>query len=196
MGVVIYMSEPMLLNTSEIISGAKANIDKAIGDVRAILQAKEAHWSCFVLCLCIIDYLAGYRYTGIEQKIRGRYKRYIREYLHNINEEYDDEKMYNLRCGMVHGFTGMHKGKSEHLFTHLYPFAHLTKTESDLGARVLMDVNTLLNDIEKSSEKMFEEAKTSPIIIASMILRNQEVGFIRSDIKHKLRQEEEEKDDE
>jgi hypothetical protein len=38
-----------MLNATGYIAAAKAIIDKAIGDVKAIIKAGVSHWSCFVL---------------------------------------------------------------------------------------------------------------------------------------------------
>ncbi|NQT30446.1 MAG: hypothetical protein HQ596_07725 [Candidatus Saganbacteria bacterium] len=184
-------------NKEEIIRSVRYNIDDAILEVKAMINANDgvgvSHWSAFILCSCIIDYLAGYRYAA--EKSRGtRYKRFIEEYLNKADSghQYDKDDIYHwLRCGMVHGYTDVYEGKTKFLFTHLYPGCHLKllrfkASTGEVGERTAIRLQEFLNDIEVASELLFEEAFNAEIddeILISMEKRVNEVGVKRSDFE-------------
>ncbi len=190
----------MFRDKSKIIENAKCNIIDAISEIELMINANDgvgvSHWSAFILCSCVIDYLASYRYSSNSESNRERYKRFITEYLNEVSPEhqYDEDDIYHyLRCGLVHGYTDMFKGQTKFLFTHLYPGYHLKSmsfkaSTGDEGTRVVIRLQDFLRDIEKASNLLFEDAFNAHIdsdIMVSMEKRVKEVGVKRSDFEIK-----------
>ncbi len=180
---------------AKTIASAKKNIDSAIEQVEAILSVNEgrgiAHYGAFILCSCILDYLAGYCFMGIEHHQSERYKRFIREYLQKVDPRYDDVGLYNhLRCGLVHGYTEMYKHKSKYLFTHLQiGEAHLKpfSDSKDITCefKTLLGIHAFFRDIKQAGRLFFDEAERSSVsseIIKSMAQRVEEVGVISGNV--------------
>lgn len=72
----------------------------AFGDIEYNIEHKPI--AAFILCSCLIDQLAAFRYNDLEEKNSVIYKRFIKDYL----PQYRDLNLYvNLRCKLVHNYT-------------------------------------------------------------------------------------------
>jgi hypothetical protein len=180
----------------DIIQMARTVIDSAIEQIEAILSVNGgegiSHYSVFILCSCLIDWLAGYRYEGIpipkdETKNAFRYKSFIRDYLSKVDNRYVADDLYhNLRCGLVHQYTEAYKNASKFLFTHdphLKP-THLKSASSGKNDnRKVLYIYKFFEDIKNAAKEMINEAQNNPDILKHFELRIKEVGILSGNIK-------------
>lgn len=72
----------------------------ALGDIEHNVEKKPI--AAFILCSCLIDQLAAFRYNEPKEKNRVLYKRFIDDYM----SHYKPLNLYvNLRCKLVHNYT-------------------------------------------------------------------------------------------
>jgi hypothetical protein len=72
----------------------------ALGDIEHNVDKKPI--AAFILCSCLIDQLAAFRYNEPTEKNRVLYKRFINDYM----SHYKSLNLYvNLRCKLVHNYT-------------------------------------------------------------------------------------------
>lgn len=121
--------------------------DFAIRDIRVNIENPIA---AFILCSCLIDQLAAFRYNHPHNKNGEYYRKFIDEYL----PRYNSLKLYeNLRCGLVHNYS-----ISEYLaITSDHPLEDLNSTNVNVN---LVTVKRLLKDLETAFEKLRIEFKS------------------------------------
>lgn len=80
-----------------------------LGDIKRVSK-RGLTIAGFILCSCLIDHIAGFRYERIHDKkgkVRGSRKRYV-DFVDGYMAQYgyEGEKLYDqLRCRVVHAYT-------------------------------------------------------------------------------------------
>ncbi len=128
----------------------------ALGDIR---HNADRTISCFILCSCFIDQLAGYRYNS---KHNGRFEKFIKEYL----PQYGSLRLYDtLRNKIVHNYSveNAYKLTSDHNYI-----------ENATGAKNLdvLCTHTFIRELEQVFNKIEIEFKQEGESRKNAILRN------------------------
>mgnify|MGYP000951427081 CR=1 FL=1 len=69
-----------------------------------MLRDPEFPIAGFILCVCLIDQLAGFRYN--KECVGDRFRKFAEEYLVPLDNRYDPSHLYNdLRCKLIHEYS-------------------------------------------------------------------------------------------
>jgi hypothetical protein len=133
----------------EIIHSFK---EYAIRDIRVNLENPIA---AFMLCSCLIDQLAGFRYNHPINKNREYYRKFIDDYL----PRYNSLKLYeNLRCKLVHGYS-----ISEYLAISV-EHNPLEGFSDNMFSANTVTVRQLFNDLRSAFEILCNDFENNPIV--------------------------------
>ena len=133
----------------------------SIGDIFKCIDGK-ALIAAFLQCFCVIDYVAYIRNKLSDKKSGENYKEFIKDFLSKYN--YDDERLYAIRCALVHTYgcsDQMKKAKLEaYSFTHKNPEKNLIYKKfilhlnlSNFSCDIVEAVSDYFKSLENSSEK-------------------------------------------
>jgi hypothetical protein len=142
--------------------------DVALGDIQKTAQCK-APVAAFVMCACLIDALAGYRYgySGQRGVNKANYVNFVRDYL----PDYNAEDLYrDLRCRLVHNFS---VGDS-YLLINGSPFWHQRKQ----GDYTLLNLENFLLDAEMALDTVLEEIETDKHVRSAVLKHFDALGGI------------------
>jgi len=122
--------------------------DFALGDIEHNVDKKPI--AAFILCSCLIDQLAAFRYNEPDEKNRVLYKRFIDDYM----SHYKPLNLYvNLRCKLVHNYT---VGKHIQLTSEEAPYENL-----GLGRNInVLTAKMMYNELKIVFDKIKSELLT------------------------------------
>ena len=123
--------------------------DIILRGVPLLLKQNETAFLSFMCSVAAIDALAGYRYTT--DNVGERFQNFIKEYFPASYEPHV-EKLYVLRCRLLHNFSPAH-----FTLSHAKPSAHLQK--SSIDDTVLSD-DAFFADLQNAAAKFFAEVQT------------------------------------
>jgi hypothetical protein len=128
----------------------------ALGDIEYNVQRKPV--AAFILCSCLIDQLATFRYNEPTEKNRVIYKRFIDDYMPHFRPL----NLYvNLRCKLVHNYT---VGKHIRLTNEEAPYENL-----GLGKNVNVLTAAMMY---KELKRVFDEIAIELMDTASQVRKN------------------------
>lgn len=127
--------------------------DFALGDIEYNIKGKPI--SAFILCSCLIDQLAAFRYNEPKEKNRVLYKRFIDDYI----PHYRPLNLYvNLRCKLVHNYT---VGKHIQLTSEEAPFENL-----GLGKNIsVLTAGMMFKELKEVFNKMEIELRDKSSVV-------------------------------
>jgi len=130
--------------------------DFALGDIEYNIEKKPI--SAFILCSCLIDQLATFRYNEPKEKNKVLYKRFIDDYM----PHYRPLNLYvNLRCKLVHNYT---VGKYIQLSSEEAPYENL-----GLGKNInVLTAGMMFKELKEVFNKMEIELKD----VVSVVRKN------------------------
>ena len=143
------------MSNLEEIKLAKMKIfSYVIGDILKTIKG-GALMGAFVQCFCLIDYLSAIARLANNNKQNENYKKFIEQYL----SEYDSEKLYAIRCGLVHTYGQSERMKNAKLdgyrFQHKNPENH-RKYKNNIYC---LNLSNFVFDIIKAAFQFFQELK-------------------------------------
>lgn len=136
----------------------------ALGDIEHNIDKKPI--AAFILCSCLIDQLAAFRYNEPTEKNRVLYKRFIDDYI----SHYKPLNLYvNLRCKLVHNYT---VGKHIQLTSEEAPYENL-----GLGKNIkVLTSKMMYNELKL----VFDRIKTE-LLTPNSETRNNAIGKYKHD---------------
>jgi hypothetical protein len=141
-------------NVEEIKSAEMKIFSYVIGDILKTIKG-GALMGAFIQTFCLIDYLAAIARLANNNQNAANYKEFIEKYLRG----YDPEKLYAIRCGLVHTYgqsERMKKAKLDgYIFQHKNPENH--KKYMDNVYR--LNLSNFVFDIIKATFQFFSELK-------------------------------------
>lgn len=112
-----------MTNLEEIKFAKMKIFNYVIGDILKSIKG-GALMGAFIQCFCLIDYLSAIAKLANNESNNENYKKFIEKYL----KEYDSEKLYAIRCGLIHTYGQSERMKSAKLdgyfFQHKNPENH------------------------------------------------------------------------
>jgi|WetSurMetagenome_2_1015567.scaffolds.fasta_scaffold178807_2 hypothetical protein len=128
----------------------------------------------FILCSCLIDSLAGFRYgwTKDDEKSRKRSNRELFEaFVKSYLVSYEPKLLYkDLRCRLVHNFSVSNR----YLFVSGEPTFH----QVDSNGRIKINLENFILEIQIAMEKYFSELDSQASIRALALKRYDSLGII------------------
>jgi hypothetical protein len=154
---------------NKLISEMKtALIDGALGDIK-LATTGGSKMGAFILCSCLIEYVAGFRYGKGETKGKD-YRNFVSEYL----KTYDAENLYtDMRCKLVHNYSegGSYNFMHDRRYLHLYRLGGFGK--------LCINLEAFIQDIENAVNQYFLELEKSKELLKLASLRMQKVGILK-----------------
>lgn len=157
----------------QIISGVNNALENwALGDIFKAVHAKRKDFTdktplddsegalrgAFILCTCLIDAMACYRYAKEAQ--RSDFKKFVKDYMGEKYNGIDNDLYFSLRCGLVHNYQTKNvpgNTKTKYKLTHNDSEKHL-KTEAD---GIWLNLQNIIKDIEMALKQFFNEVNTA-----------------------------------
>ncbi len=149
-----------------------------LGDIKKICERKMTI-AGFILCSCLIDHIAGFRYERIVDKrgkIKGSRKRYV-DFVDVYMAQYGYEgvKLYDqLRCRVVHAYTSSDEA---------FAFDLMHNNQQDLKAwprpiaRERLDLETFIQHLAQVLDNYMHEIKTDESIRKLAIKNYRQFGI-------------------
>jgi|GEM_PF-5520044 len=126
-----------------------------IGEILRTIRGK-AFVGAFIQCFCLIGYLSELSKNNYDEKDSESYKNFIKNHL----KGYDPEKLYAIRCALVHTYGYAEAMKKAYLsgysFTHKNPELHLKEIKTN-GYH--LNLSNFVYDIIKTTYDFFNEIK-------------------------------------
>jgi len=139
-----------------------------LGDIKYLLQGNKSI-AGFILCSCLIDHIACFRYNSSSTGLI--YRRFIEEYLSEYG--YDSKRIYtDLRCKLVHNYT---VGKGSYDLT-MGTRLHLKKWNPN---SLVLDLNTFVSHLESALNRYLLELESRLDIRQNAIERYSNVGILQ-----------------
>lgn len=141
------------MNDLEEIKMAKMKIFSYVVDNILRTIRGRAYLGAFIQSFCFIDYLATIARFAKNDRIQDNYIKFVKQYL----DKYDPEKLYAIRCALIHTF-GTAKAMisanlNGYMFTHKNPENHL-KLNRDV---YFLNLSNFVFDIIKACYIFFSE---------------------------------------
>ncbi len=148
-------------------------------DVRASLKAqiedikKASNISSLILSTCMIDALAGFYngYIGQPKKNKKFFLNFSKKYF----PSYDAEKLYTLRCDVVHSFSN----SLSYLLVASENFTQAFPNIKDILGSEIFNINKLKTDLELAFENYFRDLEFNPILLANFNKRLGHLGILK-----------------
>lgn len=137
------------MNDQEKIDAIKNSLSRmALSDIkRAQLHCSPV--ASFILCSCLIDAMAGFRYGWTKNDERSNRKLYI-DFVKNYLHGYDPVDLYtDLRCGLVHNYSAGYR----YAFISKNPDWHRVIRNNF----IYINLGNFVSDIESAMHKYFSE---------------------------------------
>lgn len=112
----------------------------------------------FILCSCLIDALACYRYN--KEATRSDFKQFVKDYLDNRYNGIDNDLYLSMRCGLVHNYQTKNvpgNTTTKYKLTHNNHDQHL-KADAD---GVWLNLQDVIGDVQEALTKFFAEVATA-----------------------------------
>jgi hypothetical protein len=152
----------------------------ALADIKRASRPGEtegAKLAGFLLGFCFLDALAGF-HAGRTRKMKGKIGTHFRDFVRTYMPSYDPSALYHdLRSGLVHSYA---IGQT-YAFTHLESDGrHLEKKDTNLGTRILLNLEDFLSDIEGAYDLLCEDVRANADQFAKAKRRYESIGLIRA----------------
>lgn len=165
-------------NKNKIVEVRWKLFDYAFGDILRAIKGRSL-MGAFILSFCYIDYLAYIAYQN-PRNSGEFYKKFIEDYFKE--EKYDGERLYAIRCSLVHTYGESNRSRGLQLkfsLSHKLPNLHNQTKENNY----FLNLSNFIFDILKSSYNFFEELeKKSENELLEFVNRSSEIINVYSSI--------------
>jgi len=139
-------------NLEEIKLAKMKIFNYVVGDILKSIKG-GALMGAFIQCFCLIDYLSNIARLAGNDSNAGNYKNFVRTYFPG----YDPEKLYAIRCGLIHTYGQSERMKEAELdgyaFQHKNPENH-RKYENNI---YWLNLSNFVFDVIKATFEFFKE---------------------------------------
>lgn len=157
----------------EIIAAVRNSLESwALGDIFKAVHADEATFTretdlddnsaalrgAFILCSCLIDAMACYRYD--KDATRADFKTFVRDYVGNAYNGIDNDLYFSMRCGMVHNYQPANllgNTPTKYKLTHNRHAQHMVADADG----VWLNLQDVIFDVREALKKFLAEVLTA-----------------------------------
>lgn len=157
---------------NEIIAAVRNSLESwALGDIFKAVHSCEPTFTretaldynaaalrgAFILCSCLIDAMACYRYN--KEATRSDFKNFVRDYLNNAYNGIDNDLYFSMRCGMLHNYQPANlvgNTPTKYKLTHNQHEKHMVADADG----VWLNLQDVMFDVRASLRKLFGEVET------------------------------------
>jgi hypothetical protein len=147
----------------------------ALRDIQVLRTADPAvPLAVFILCVCLIDQLAGFRFNS--ESTKSRFMDFVKKYM----TSYDAESLAeDLRNKLVHNYS---VGEEAYILSDNLSGFHLQHFDTHKKT-ILLDLSKFINDIEIAVDKYMGELRSNPECRNNAIqFYNKNRIFVKSEI--------------
>lgn len=157
----------------EIIAAVRNSLESwALGDIFKAVHADEQTFAretdlddnsaalrgAFILCSCLIDAMACYRYN--KEATRADFKAFVRDYVGHAYNGIDNDLYFSMRCGMVHNYQPANvlgNTPTKYKLTHNQHAQHMAADADG----VWLNLQDVICDVREALKKFFGEVLTA-----------------------------------